>query len=567
MAVKTDMSKAYDRIEWNFVAQVLERLGFHSKWIMWIMECITTISYSYLINDSAYGLIKPKRGIRQGDPLSLYLFILCGEVLSGLCKSAAREGTLQGIRFARACPRVNHLLFVDDTMFFCGASELSCQKLLDILMKYEAASGQQINKNKSSITFSKLTPQAMKDDAKRILGISNEGGEGKYLGVPKHFGRRKRDLFTAIVDKIRQRAESWSTKRLSKAGKLTMLKAVLTAIPTYTMSCFELPVRLCKRIQSVLTRFWWDGVDNKRKMCWVAWSKLTKSKAEGGLGFRDIQLFSQALLAKIAWRIMTVPNSLLARVLVGKYCQKKNFLEAELPSVCSHGWMGILHGRNLLRDNVGKAIGNRMTTMVWKDSWISLEKQVKPVGPIQEEYLDLRVSDLLTDDLKWNKERVVKILPAFAEQILCLHPSKTGAEDTFIWHPLPSGTYTTRSGYNSISADPQDRSLYEETIEVNWIKDVWMTACSPKLKVFLWSVLRDAIPLGENLQRRGISADVRCPRCLEAESPLHFFFRCPYAQRVWSRIPLKDAVHIAAEDSFATALVRFRYSICLPPHE
>lgn len=94
MTVKTDMSKAYDRLEWKFVAKVMERLGFHSKWIGWIMECISTVSYSYLINDSVYGLIKPSRGIRQGDPISPYLFILCGEVLSGLCKMAAREGTL-----------------------------------------------------------------------------------------------------------------------------------------------------------------------------------------------------------------------------------------------------------------------------------------------------------------------------------------------------------------------------------------------------------------------------------------------------------------------------------------
>lgn len=169
------------------------------------------------------------------------------------------------------------------------------------------------------------------------------------MGVPENFGKRKRDLFTTIVDKIRQRALSWSSKRLSKAGKLTMLKAVLTAIPTYPMSCFELPMSMYKRIQSVLTRFWWDGSDNKRKMSWVAWSKLTKSKAEGGLGFRDIQLFNQALLAKIAWRIITVPDSLLARVLRGKYCHKKNFLIVDLPATCSHGWRGIIQGRNLLR--------------------------------------------------------------------------------------------------------------------------------------------------------------------------------------------------------------------------
>lgn len=186
----------------------MERLGFHSKWIQWIMECISTVSYSYLINDSVYEVLKPSRGIRQGDPISPYLFILCGEVLSGLCKQAATEGTLQGVRVARGCPRVNHLLFADDTMFFCSVSTTSCQKLAEILLKYEAASGQQINKSKSAITFSRLTPPDIKEEAKKILGITKEGGEGKYLGVPEHFGRRKRDPFTNLVDRIRQRAAS-----------------------------------------------------------------------------------------------------------------------------------------------------------------------------------------------------------------------------------------------------------------------------------------------------------------------------------------------------------------------
>lgn len=151
---------------------------------------------------------------------------------------------------ARACPRVNHLLFADDTMFFCQANKTSCEKLVQILSEYGKASGQKINQAKSSITFSSKSPTEVKAAAQQILGITKVGGLGKYLALPEHFGKRKRDLFTSIVDRIRQRSLSWSTRFLSKAGKLTLLKAVLAAIPTYTMSCFQIPVNLCKRIQS-----------------------------------------------------------------------------------------------------------------------------------------------------------------------------------------------------------------------------------------------------------------------------------------------------------------------------
>lgn len=146
-------------------------------------------------------------------------------------------------------------------------------------------------------------------------------------------------------------------------------------------------------------------------MCWVSWDRMTAPKALGGLGLRDIQLFNQALLAKLAWRIITVPDCLLARILKGKYCQRTSFLDANLPSTCSHGWRSILFGRDLLKENLGKAIGNGQTTRVWKDSWISLEEDVRPLGPQREEDMDLMVSDLLTTDMKWNGARLKEILP------------------------------------------------------------------------------------------------------------------------------------------------------------
>ncbi|CAA7017041.1 unnamed protein product [Microthlaspi erraticum] len=123
-----------------------------------------------------------------------------------------------------------------------------------------------------------------------------------------------------------------------------MLKSVLAAMPTYTMTCFKLPAGLNKRIQSALTRFWWDGSQENKRMCWVSWKKLTKSKREGGLGFRDLHHFNDALLAKISWRILTKPSCLLARVLTGKYCPEKNFLECDISTSASHGWRGICLG-------------------------------------------------------------------------------------------------------------------------------------------------------------------------------------------------------------------------------
>lgn len=271
MAVKTDISKAYDRLEWTFIEAVLERLGFHHTWTHRVMKCITTVSYSFLINNVVAGSVSPQRGIRQGDLLSPYIFILCGEVLSGLCKRAQINGNMAGVRVSRNSPRINHLLFADDTMFFTRTDPQSCTTLMNILHSYESASGQMINAAKSSISFSSKTSLDVRLRVKQHLRIDKEGGVGKYLGLPELFGRKKKDIFTSIVDKMQQRSQSWSTRFLSMAGKATMLQAVLSPIPNHAMSCFELPVSLCKRIQSVLTRFWWDSKEGEKKVCWVSW--------------------------------------------------------------------------------------------------------------------------------------------------------------------------------------------------------------------------------------------------------------------------------------------------------
>ena len=283
---------------------------------------------------------------------------MCSEVLSGLCSRAQADGSLIGIQVARGCPQVNHLLFADDTMFFIRASKDCCTALSLILRKYEEASGQRINPEKSSITFSWKTPLVLKTMVKSMLQIDKEGGVGKYLGIPEHFGRKKKDLFTSIVDKIQKKTRGLSTKMLSMAGNPVMLRSVLSAMPSHAMTCFKLPLSVCKQIQSALTRFWWDDREGNKKMAWVSWSEMALPKEQGGLGFRDFQCFNDAFLEKLSWRILHNPESLVGRVLLGKYCRDEDFLTCGDRSSMSHGWRGILIGRDLLVRNLGWALGD-----------------------------------------------------------------------------------------------------------------------------------------------------------------------------------------------------------------
>ena len=157
IAAKLDMSKAFDRVEWYFIEMVMRKMGFNESWIGLVMKCLTSVTYSVIINGSVHGSIMPTRGLKQGDPLSPYLFLLCAKGFSALINEAARCQQLNGISICLGSPRINHLFFADDSLLFCKANGTECNKLKEILRTYEVALGQKINTEKSSIYFSPNT--------------------------------------------------------------------------------------------------------------------------------------------------------------------------------------------------------------------------------------------------------------------------------------------------------------------------------------------------------------------------------------------------------------------------
>lgn len=197
--VKTDIAKAYDRLEWGFLKEAMQNMGFGDRWIFWIMACISTLSYSVFINGAPKGSIVPERGLRQGHPLSPFLFILCAEVLSHMMSRATETRSLMGIKVATRAPAVNHLLFADDSLFFTLENEKAAKKLKYIFGKYEEASWQAINYSKSSIMFGRKVLASTKTRMRNLLVMFNDGGIGKYLGLPEQFGSKKSEMFSYII--------------------------------------------------------------------------------------------------------------------------------------------------------------------------------------------------------------------------------------------------------------------------------------------------------------------------------------------------------------------------------
>jgi hypothetical protein len=327
-ALKLDMAKAYDRVEWIYLQSIMLKLGFSEGFVSLIMKCVQTVKFSVRVNGHFSDMFSPTRGIRQGDPISPYLFLLCAEGLSSLLKFSGPNYLAKGIRVGVHAPWISHLLFADDCLLFTQASARAGRRLMDILQVYQEGSGQMVNIQKSAIFFSANCQDQAKEEMLQLTGITTEALFEKYLGLPTAVGRSTKEAFEHIPLKIRNIMGGWSEKLLSGAAKETLIKSVAQAIPTYSMSCFLLSPDTCKKITSATSNYWWSGVADRRGIHWRKWIDLTLPKSHGGIGFRDVKNFNMAMLGKQGWRLMTKPDSLCARVLKGKYFPQGEFMNA-----------------------------------------------------------------------------------------------------------------------------------------------------------------------------------------------------------------------------------------------
>jgi hypothetical protein len=173
-ALKLDMSKVYDRVEWTFLERMLGQLGFHQNLVNVVMQLVTTVTYRVKVNGELTEEIFPGRGLRQGNPLSPYLFLICAKAFSCRLNVVEARGDIKGVRVCPEAPSINHLLFADDSLLLFKIDNQSTSHLQGILSMYEDCSGQMINKEKCSIMFSPSTREEVKATVMQALDIRSE---------------------------------------------------------------------------------------------------------------------------------------------------------------------------------------------------------------------------------------------------------------------------------------------------------------------------------------------------------------------------------------------------------
>ncbi|XP_027181659.1 uncharacterized protein LOC113780035 [Coffea eugenioides] len=548
MAVKLDMSKAYDRVEWKFLDSIMAKMGFGMVWRQWIWSCLTSVTYSFNINGEPKEFVIPERGIRQGDPLSPYLFLLCSEGFSNLLKQAEGNKRISGMKISRNGPSITHLFFADDSLIFCNAEREEACELIQILRRYEMGSGQSINLEKSSVFFSSNVDYQRRREVRQSLGSIQVATQGRYLGLPMVITRSKQQVFGYIKDSISRRMASWKNKLLSQGGKEVLLKAVSMAMPVYTMSCFKLPNKLCKEVSSMFANYWWGEAEGKNKMHWCAWGRLTKEKKVGGLGFKDLQNFNKALLAKQVWRLVSKPNLLVSKVLRAKYCHKDSIFRCKVPKCASWIWQSLMNVRDFVQNGTRKKIGNGKATNIWRDKWIPGNKDGKVTSVMPLSCNITRVEELICG-FRW---RIPLVFRTFnrkeAEEILEIPISISGKDDSNYWIHSGNGIYTVNSGYKALCKgtvqhkgrrENEAETSIASSYEKQW-KWMWRLNVKSKIKHFLWKCLHGLLPVNSLVFKRTHKGDPICGGCGEQEESIeHMFFQCSKAQEVWKMAPLQ----------------------------
>lgn len=362
------------------------------------------------------------------------------------------------------------------------------------------------------------------------MGVQEQQGRGKYLGLPGYVGRRKREILGFVKDRLRAGIMGWGNRFLSRGGREVLLKTVLQSVPNYAMNVFLLPKGLCRELETLMNSFWW-GCERRegRGIRWSTWESLCKPKKFGGMGFRRVRDMNLAMLGKQGWKFLTHPDALVTKVFKARYFPNGSFLEAKRGSNPSFVWASIWEAQGLLSEGVQWRIGDGRTVRVWGVPWLP-DRNNPYVSTPQPSYLNNpQVSSLLyPGSYNWDLDLLRDLFcKRDVEQIMSIPIPSLGVDDSLFWKCEEKGVYTVRSGYRLVSGgDMRERG-------VDWAS-LWVLNIPPKVKCFFWTLCTLRLPTKDALHVKHVVCDPICPLCGVAnETAVHLFANCLFAHTCW----------------------------------
>ncbi|XP_018465244.1 putative ribonuclease H protein At1g65750 [Raphanus sativus] len=287
-----------------------------------------------------------------------------------------------------------------------------------------------------------------------------------------------------------------------------------------------------------MSRFWWEKSATQKGIPWVAWDRMQFPKCQGGMGFKNLCKFNDALLARQAWRLVQYPNSVMAKLFKARYFKDSHILQASSKRYQSYGWSSLMVGINLLKQGSRFIIGNGKSVRLYEDHWLPTEPPRCATRMCNRQHL--MVSDIIvaTSTFQhWNLDTAQQLLnDEYFQLMLTIYLPQTKIEDTLVWPLEASGNYTVKSGYKRemMELGRQLPDLLPPRGDPVLKTKIWKLPIIPKLKHFLWRILTLALGTNTRLNTGGMSLDCLCSRCSDApETVNHLFFLCPISVQTW----------------------------------
>eukprot|EP00253_Pinus_taeda_P006425 PITA_06425 len=467
MLMQLDLSKAYDKVSWKYLEAVLRAFGLYNTWIKWILALIKSPRYAILVNGAPSTPFAPSRGIRQGDPLSPFLFIILMEGLSRTIAKKKSEGKIRGLQPIRSLPSTTHQQFFDDTMLHGTPTVKEAVAYRETLDLFSQASSMEINFSKSNIFFFNTHPDFQSHLA-QLLGFRIGSLPSKYLGAPLTLKPWKKGHWEKIIANLKKKCSHWTNRALNLAGRLILTKAVLQAIPQYLLSLLPAPKGILQQIRNIQHSFLWSG---------------------------------------------------------------------------SPIWNHAKRNKNLFQDNSFWEIRNSRLALFWEDAWqqlpkldspelITIKKTYQAQGryKVNQYWHQHSIEENWRDWINFNPENTEvnnHTAQHFNERILKRNIRKTEEDDKLRWGLKGNGNFSLKEARNILEKDEQG--------EIQpWSSKVWDSLLWPKIRTFLWLLMRNKTLTCDNLCKKGFEGPSRCHMCLkEQESLNHIFNTCEWASQLW----------------------------------
>ncbi|KAL0292780.1 UNVERIFIED_CONTAM: hypothetical protein Sradi_6973800 [Sesamum radiatum] len=438
--IKIDIQKAYDSVQWDFLLQILKLFNFPSQFISWVEQCVTTAAFSIALNGCLYGFFCRFTGLRQGDPISPYLFVLVMEILHVLLRLRIQPEGAFHYHWKCSVLGIINLCFADDVLIFCAGDISSVRLITEVLEEFARLSGLRINPSKSTIILSKSV-QRDRQNILNLVGFQEGNLPIKYLGVPLTASRLTVADCRPILEKVSARLAGWAHLNLSLAGRAQLLKSVLASLHMYWSSVFLLPKSIIKIIEQRMRSFLWQGVSGSG-LAKVAWDQVCKTKEEGGLGIRRVLHVNLALIMKHVWRILQEDSNSIWVAWVLRYRLRNHPIWTVNTTSASWSWKKLVKASYLLKEGLEYRVGDGARFRLWTDLWHSSSPLIHrfPRGPtITGLPADARLMMVIQQgQWRWPSEADFDIQQIMSD-LPTLHPQQS---DEILWK---QGTFSTQS--------------------------------------------------------------------------------------------------------------------------